>query len=84
MAILFCVMLSYVLFVHYIRKIGNETLRYKTVLELAHTIQKTLVPIISQRTARFEIYGMGMLKTTTRTALRDRSGGEGKELVSNR
>jgi serine phosphatase RsbU (regulator of sigma subunit) len=120
--IVVCVMLSYSLFVRYIRKIGNETLRYKTELELAHAIQKTLVPVISQRTPRFEIYGisqpsekvggdlvdaltlangdtvayvadvaghglpagilMGMLKTATRTALRDQGAGEGAATLS--
>lgn len=121
-AILLCTVTSYALFVHYIRRIGNETLRYKTQLELAHAIQKTLVPLISQRTARFEIYGisqpsekvggdlvdaltlasgdtvayvadiaghglpagilMGMLKTATRTALRDQGAGEGAATLS--
>ena len=120
--ILICVMASYSLFVRYIRKIGRETQRYKTELELAHAIQKTLVPVINQRTARFEIYGisqpsekvggdlvdaltlasgdtvayvadiaghglpagilMGMLKTATRTALRDQSAGEGAASLS--
>ena len=121
-AILFCVITSYALFVKYIRQIGRETQRYKTELALAHAIQKTLVPVISRRNALYEIYGisqpsekvggdlvdavtlangdtvayvadiaghglpagilMGMLKTATRTALRDQGAGEGAATLS--
>ena len=105
------IVLSYVFFAVYMRREGKESLRMRTELELAHGIQKTLVPPVGLRTSHFEIYGisqpsekvggdlvdaialpngdaiayvadiaghglpagilMGMLKTATRTALRD-------------
>jgi serine phosphatase RsbU (regulator of sigma subunit) len=49
---------SYGCFVTYIRIAGRETFRLSTELDLAHSIQKTLVPIISKRTGAFEIYGI--------------------------
>jgi hypothetical protein len=57
-AIMGVVILSYVCFVVYIRKEGQETFRLANELALAHGIQKTLVPPITLRTARFEIYGI--------------------------
>jgi hypothetical protein len=50
--------LSYVLFVVYIRGEGRESYRMRNELELAHGIQKTLVPPVVLRTSRFEIYGI--------------------------
>src|SRR5580692_8926913 len=52
------VMLSYVFFTVYIRREGRESFRMRNELELAHGIQKTLVPPVGLRTSRFEIYGI--------------------------
>jgi serine phosphatase RsbU (regulator of sigma subunit) len=52
------IVLSYVFFVVYIRREGRESFRMRNELELAHGIQKTLVPPMGLRTARFEIYGI--------------------------
>ena len=49
---------SYVFFVLFIRGQGRETGRIRNELELAHGIQKTLVPPVLLRTARFEVYGI--------------------------
>ena len=49
---------SYVAFVAFIRTEGKRTLRIQNELELAHTIQRTLVPKLEIRTARFELYGI--------------------------
>jgi serine phosphatase RsbU (regulator of sigma subunit) len=57
-AILVSVLISYAGFVSFIRVLGIETGRIRTQLELAHGIQKTLVPPISLRTDLFEIYGV--------------------------
>jgi hypothetical protein len=57
-AILVSSILSYAGFVSFIRVLGIETGRIRTQLELAHGIQKTLVPPISLRTDLFEIYGV--------------------------
>jgi serine phosphatase RsbU (regulator of sigma subunit) len=51
------VVLSYSLFIRFLRGEGQESFRIKNELELAHGIQKTLVPPIHVRTAQFEIYG---------------------------
>ncbi len=56
--ILCVVVLSYVFFVMYIRREGLETFRLANELALAHGIQKTLVPPVTLRTARFEVYGI--------------------------
>jgi serine phosphatase RsbU (regulator of sigma subunit) len=56
--ILVVVVLSYVLFVNFFRVESRETLRIRSELELAHGIQKTLVPPVSLRTERFEVYGI--------------------------
>jgi hypothetical protein len=53
-----CVMISYIFFISYIRSQGRETFRIQGELELAHAIQKTLVPIVSLRTNSFEVYGI--------------------------
>ncbi len=52
------IILSYVFFVVFIRREGRESFRMRNELELAHGIQKTLVPPVGLRTARFEIYGI--------------------------
>jgi serine phosphatase RsbU (regulator of sigma subunit) len=51
------VMLSYLMFIWFIRREGQEAFRIKNELQLAHGIQKTLVPPIHMRTPHFEIYG---------------------------
>src|SRR5271170_7074206 len=57
-ATLSAVIFSYVFFFVYIRREGRESFRVRNELELAHGIQKTLVPPVGLRTARFEIYGI--------------------------
>ncbi len=57
-AIMSTVVLSYVFFVTYMRKEGKESFRMRNELELAHGIQKTLVPSVGLRMSRFEIYGI--------------------------
>ncbi|MGD0891823.1 MAG: PP2C family protein-serine/threonine phosphatase [Terracidiphilus sp.] len=57
-ATLCAVILSYVFFVMYIRREGMETFRLANELALAHGIQKTLVPPVTLRAARFEVYGI--------------------------
>jgi hypothetical protein len=52
------IILSYVFFVVYIRREGRESFRMRNELELAHGIQKTLVPPVGLRTSHFEIYGI--------------------------
>lgn len=49
---------SYVAFVVFIRTEGKHSLRLKNELELAHSIQRTLVPTLEIRTPRFEVYGI--------------------------
>ena len=49
---------SYIFFVTFIRMEGKESFKLRTELELAHGIQKTLVPPFTLRTARFEIHGI--------------------------
>ncbi len=121
-SILFVVIASYICFVRYMRYTAKVSFRLRNELELAHAIQKTLVPVLSRRIPSFEIYGisrpsdkvggdlvdalqlrdgdtvayladvaghglpagilMGMLKTSTRTALRDHACGEGAATLS--
>ncbi|HZZ39782.1 MAG TPA: PP2C family protein-serine/threonine phosphatase [Acidobacteriaceae bacterium] len=57
-SILVVVMVSYVLFIRFFRAEAFETTRIRNELALAHGIQKTLVPPISLRTERFEVYGI--------------------------
>jgi len=52
------IVLSYVFFILFIRGEGKESFKIRNELELAHGIQKTLVPPVTLRTARFEIYGI--------------------------
>ena len=49
---------SYVAFVNFIRTEGKQSLRLRNELELAHSIQRTLVPTLEIRTPRFEVYGI--------------------------
>jgi serine phosphatase RsbU (regulator of sigma subunit) len=57
-AILVLVIVSYTLFISFIGRQGAEAYRIHNELDLAHGIQKTLVPPVTLRTARFEIYGI--------------------------
>jgi serine phosphatase RsbU (regulator of sigma subunit) len=57
-SILIVVIASYVFFVLHFRAQGIETVRIRTQLELAHGIQKTLVPPVVLRTELFEVYGI--------------------------
>ncbi|MFZ0662177.1 MAG: PP2C family protein-serine/threonine phosphatase [Acidobacteriaceae bacterium] len=52
------ILLSYVLFVTFIRREGKESFKLRNELELAHGIQQTLVPPFTVRTALFEVYGI--------------------------
>ena len=52
------IVLSYVFFILFIRGEGKESFKLRNELELAHGIQKTLVPPVSLRTTRFEVYGV--------------------------
>ncbi len=49
---------SYIAFVTFLRTEGKHSLRIQNELELAHSIQRTLVPILQIRTPRFELYGI--------------------------
>jgi hypothetical protein len=57
-AILFVTIAAYASFVSYFRAEGIATGKIRAQLEMAHGIQKTLVPPISLRTGLFEIYGL--------------------------
>ena len=57
-AMMSAIILSYGFFVVYIRREGRESFRMRNELELAHGIQKTLVPPVGLQTSRFEIYGI--------------------------
>ena len=50
--------LSYAFFVIFFQVEARETIRISNELELAHGIQKTLVPPISVHTGRYELYGV--------------------------
>jgi serine phosphatase RsbU (regulator of sigma subunit) len=52
------IVISYTFFVAFIRSEGKEAYKIRNELELAHGIQKTLVPPVTLRTARFELYGI--------------------------
>ena len=52
------IMMSYIFFVSFISRQGAEVYRIRNELELAHGIQKTLVPPFTLRTAYFEVYGV--------------------------
>jgi serine phosphatase RsbU (regulator of sigma subunit) len=49
---------SYVAFITFIRTEGKRSLGLQNELELAHSIQRTLVPTLEIRTSRFELYGI--------------------------
>ncbi|HEY4010251.1 MAG TPA: PP2C family protein-serine/threonine phosphatase [Acidobacteriaceae bacterium] len=49
---------SYIAFFTYIRTEGRRSMRIQNELELAHSIQRTLVPTVQIRTPRFELYGI--------------------------
>lgn len=55
--ILVLVIVSYSLFIRFVRGEGRESSRIQNELELAHGIQKTLVPPVALRDAQFELYG---------------------------
>ena len=57
-AMLSAIILSYIFFIVFIRREGKESFRMRNELELAHGIQKTLVPPMRLQTSRFEIYGI--------------------------
>lgn len=52
------IVISYVLFVIFIRSEGKEAVKLRNELELAHGIQKTLVPPFTLRTPHYEVYGI--------------------------
>lgn len=52
------VMASYWLFIVFFQGEAKETFRIRNELELAHGIQKTLVPPVTLRTRLFEVYGI--------------------------
>jgi hypothetical protein len=54
----FAAIISYIFFVVFIRSEGREAFRVRNELDAAHGIQKTLVPPVTLRVARFEIYGV--------------------------
>ena len=54
------ILISYVFFVVFIRLVGQEAFKLRNELELAHGIQKTLVPPFTLRAAGFEVYGISM------------------------
>ena len=56
--ILVAVIVSYFFFVWFFRVEGVETAKIRNELQLAHGIQKTLVPPVTLRTARWEVYGV--------------------------
>ena len=56
--ILFITIVSYFCFAMFIRKEGKRALVLQNELELAHSIQRTLVPTVHIQTPRFELYGV--------------------------
>lgn len=56
--ILIVTVTSYVFFTIFIRTEGKRSLVLQNQLELAHSIQRTLVPTLEIRTPRFELYGI--------------------------
>ena len=56
--VLIAVVTSYICFIRFMGITGRDTMRIRNELELAHGIQKTLVPPITRTTAHFEIYGI--------------------------
>ncbi len=56
--ILVLTIVSYFFFTTFIRTEGRRSMILQSQLELAHSIQRTLVPTLEIRTSRFEIYGI--------------------------
>jgi serine phosphatase RsbU (regulator of sigma subunit) len=54
------IILSYFLFIMFIRREGKESFKLRNELDLAHGIQKTLVPPFTLRTSQFEAYGVSV------------------------
>jgi serine phosphatase RsbU (regulator of sigma subunit) len=54
---LILIIVSYSLFIRFLRGEGQEAFRLRNELELAHGIQKTLVPAIALNKNGFELYG---------------------------
>ncbi len=57
-AVLIVTILSYTFFVIFLQGEARATYKIRSELELAHGIQKTLVPPVLLRTERFEVYGI--------------------------
>ncbi len=57
-AMLVSIIISYVLFISFISGQGRETFKLRNELQLAHGIQKTLVPPVALNTPLFEVYGI--------------------------
>lgn len=74
LAMMALVIISYSLFIRFFRGEGQESFRIRNELDLAHGIQKTLVPPIEMRTQQFEIYG--------RSDPSDKVGGDLVDVVS--
>jgi serine phosphatase RsbU (regulator of sigma subunit) len=70
------VMLSYSLFVGFIRKQATEAIRMQNELDLAHGIQQTLVPLIHRVGPSYEVYGL--------TRPSERVGGDLVDLIPSR
>jgi len=56
--ILAAILGSYFCFLRFMSMTGQDAMRVRNELELAQSIQKTLVPPVSVTTTRFEIYGV--------------------------
>jgi Stage II sporulation protein E (SpoIIE) len=57
-ATLIVAILSYASFVFFLQATGKDMVKIRNELELAHGIQKTLVPPVAMRTELFEVYGI--------------------------
>jgi phosphoserine phosphatase RsbU/P len=68
--------LSYVYFIAFIRKQATEAIRMQNELELAHSIQQTLVPLIHRVGPPYEVYGL--------TRPSERVGGDLVDLIPSR
>lgn len=58
-----CIVLSilaYSCFMNFIQRLGSQAVRMQTELAIAQGIQKTLVPVIDQRSGGIEIYGVSI------------------------
>jgi hypothetical protein len=70
------VILSYSLFVGFIRKQATEAIRLQNELDLAHGIQQTLVPLIHRTGPLYDVYGL--------TRPSERVGGDLVDLIPSR